>query len=409
MNSFARLRTLSWICALALTIGFTSKAATNSLPAAFNDLGFELLRRATTAKPNDNALISPASLGFSLALLDQGASPEVEKELSNLLQMAGVNKTQLAISSRLLRENFLKATTNTGFQLDIAQSVWVDRRVTVGADFLRVAQNAFSSEVKLCNFSNQKTSADMNAWAAAKTHGKITSVPIPNATDDRLPTVLLNAVYFHDGWKQIFPAHLTHPDVFNGKARATKPLFMSQELKTSYANSRGVEHVTLAYRDGAFVMDLILPHNAWDLEKWIMGAKTRSYGSSVAQLKPELLDLKVPRFEFSTANQLTTDLEAIGLKRARHLGAFPGIAPATYLSDVTQKTYIRVDEEGTEGAAVTSIAVTMSKHEPPKTIKVVFDRPFFFAIRHQQTGALLFLGTIWNLPDATGAQTKSAQ
>src|ERR1043166_8248104 len=83
---------------------FRSQAATNSLPAGFNDLGFELLRRVTAEKPNENALISPASLGFSLALLDQAASPEVEKELGSLLQMAGINKTQLAASSRLLRE-----------------------------------------------------------------------------------------------------------------------------------------------------------------------------------------------------------------------------------------------------------------------------------------------------------------
>ncbi|HEY6226677.1 MAG TPA: serpin family protein, partial [Verrucomicrobiae bacterium] len=124
-------------------------------------------------------------------------------------------------------------------------------------------------------------------------------------------------------------------------------------------------------------------------------------------LKPQLLDLAVPRFEFSTVNQLTADLHAIGLKRAMQPEAFPGIAPATYLSDVTQKAYIRVDEQGTEAAAVTSIQVeTLGIHEPPKTVKVVFDRPFFFAIRHQQTGALLFLGTIWNLPDAPPVEAK---
>jgi serpin B len=408
MNSFIRLRIGRWLVALTLTFGLKTQAATN-LPAAFNDLGFELLRRATTAKPNENALISPASLGFSLALLDQAASPEVEKELSSLLHMAGVNKTQLAISSQLLRENFFKATTNAGFQLDVAQSVWVDRRLEIGAEFLRIAQNAFASEVKLCNFSDPKTSTEMNAWAAAKTHGKITSVPFPNAADG-MPTVLLNAVYFHDAWKQTFSSELTHPDTFNGRTRVTKPMFMIQEIKTGYANAGGVEHVALAYRDGAFVMDLILPRNALALEKWLATAKSRSYVSSASQLKSQLLDLKVPRFEFSTANQLTTDLEAIGLKRAMQPGAFPGIASQTYLSDVTQKAYIRVDERGTEAAAVTSsITMTASKHEPPKTIKVVFDRPFFFAIRHQQTGALLFLGTIWNLPDEPAAQVKTKE
>jgi serpin B len=225
-------------------------------------------------------------------------------------------------------------------------------------------------------------------------------VPFPD-TADGTPTVLLNAVYFHDAWEQTFSSELTHPDTFNGKTRATKPMLMAQQIKTGYANSGGVEHVTLAYRDGAFVMDLALPRNALALEKWITSVKSRSYGGAIAQLKSQLLDLKIPRFEFSTANQLTDDLDAMGLKRAMKQDAFPGIASGTYLSDVTQQTYIRVDEQGTEAAAVTSItAISLSKHEPPKTIKVVFDRPFFFAIRHQQTGALLFLGTIWNLPDA---------
>src|SRR4051812_25354873 len=148
MNPIGRVRALVWISVVALSTFALAQAATNSLPAAFNDLGFDLLRRATTAKPNENALISGPSLGFSLALLDQAASPEVEKELSSILQIAGVSKTQLAASSRLLRESFLKATTNGGFELDVAQSVWVDRRLEIGAEFLRVAQKAFASEIK---------------------------------------------------------------------------------------------------------------------------------------------------------------------------------------------------------------------------------------------------------------------
>jgi serine protease inhibitor len=401
MNRIAHERIVGFIATVLSTLCLSAQAATNSLQAGFNDVGFELLRRATAAKPGENALISPASLGFTLALLDQAASPQVEKELLSLLQVANLTKSQLAASSRLLRETFLKPITNSNFQLDVAQSVWVDRRVNIGAEFLRVAQNAFASETKLCDFSDRKTSADMNAWVATKTHGKITFVPTPDNSQG-FPTVLLNAVYFHDTWIVPFPKHATHPDVFNGKANATKPMFMmQQELKTAYANHGGVEYVSLDYRDGAFVMDLILPRSAFALEKWIASAKSRGYGSAIAQLKPRLLDLKLPRFEFSTAKELTDDLAAMGLKSADQPGAFPGIAGETYLSDVMQKTYIRVDEEGTEAAAVTT-AITMSLgiHEPPKTIKVVFDRPFFFAIRHRQTGALLFLGTIWNLPDA---------
>jgi hypothetical protein len=102
-------------------------------------------------------------------------------------------------------------------------------------------------------------------------------------------------------------------------------------------------------------------------QKWIGSGKSRAYGGLVARLTPQLLDLKVPRFEFSTANQLTSDLEAMGLKRAMQSNAFPGIASETYLSDVTQKTYIRVDEEGTEAAAVTSIAtITLSNTNRPR-------------------------------------------
>src|SRR3954469_1095169 len=111
-----KMRISFWLAMLSVFI--STRAATNSLPAAFNDHGFDLLRRATTARPNENALISSPSLGFSLALFDQAAAPEVEKELNTLLGIAGVSKTQLATSSRLLRESFLKPTTNAGFQLD---------------------------------------------------------------------------------------------------------------------------------------------------------------------------------------------------------------------------------------------------------------------------------------------------
>jgi serpin B len=155
-------------------------------------------------------------------------------------------------------------------------------------------------------------------------------------------------------------------------------------------------------------MDLILPRNAIDLEKWIKNAKSDRFAAGTSRLKPELLDLKLPKFEFSRENQLLDDLQEMGAKHLVEPGALPGIAAQTYLSYLAQKTYIRVDEEGTEAAAITeAVAMTLGIHEPPKTKLVVFDRPFFFAIRHRQSGARLFLGTIWNLPNSPAAKQNA--
>ena len=175
---------------------------------------------------------------------------------------------------------------------------------------------------------------------------------------------------------------------------------MSQQAMWEYSEVEGNQHVSLEYQNRKFCMDLILPKARDGLAKLVR--QKNFYFGSMEGLAKHMVDLKLPKFEFRDRQDLTGVLAKMGLKHGFATGAFPVIAEEAYLSKLAQETYINVDEKGTEAAAVTITEATMgiANSEPPKPIKVVFDRPFFFAIREQRSGLILFLGTVWTLPEA---------
>lgn len=403
MNQVRKRRTVWFVLTLVFASSAFSREVTNSVATAFNNFGFELLRDITARRPNENVLISPVSLALCLALADQGAGPEAEAELSRVLKFSGLSKEDLRQKVGELRRSLAKVNTNRAdkLQIDIADSVWVDGRVEVQAPFLHTAQTDFQADIKNADFSKPTTCDEINAWVTQKTHGKITSINCPNDSEG-IPMAILNAVYFRDDWDSPFPEKDTKGMPFHGASKRSKPNFMYAQRHEAYADAIGARHVALGYRDRSFIMDLLLPSNAKGLSKLIYTIDSRGFEKSVHALTDEKLELRVPKFEFKDNHELKPTLEKLGLQRAFRPDSFPGIAVGSYISDVDQTTYIKVDEAGTEAAAVTEIIMTMGLGPPPRerAIKITFDHPFLFTIRHIPTGAILFLGAIWNLPDA---------
>jgi serine protease inhibitor len=385
------------ICLALSTWAWTTPAATSPFAAGCNDLGFDLLRILSETQPNRNVLVSPVSLGLSLALLEQGADAKAEKEFAELLRVRGLSKERVREEARNLRESILKGGGTA--QCAIAQSVWIDDRITVKADFLSVAAKDFGADVIPAVLTASATSQKIDQWVSEKTRGRIAgmnSPPLPSTAR----VALVNALYFKDSWMKEFMPHASKKQRFHGASEITTPVFMSDHRPVIYARVAGYEQIALAFQDGKFVLDLLLPTD--NVSAVIKTLAADRFDESAGVMKLQKVDLKLPRFQIEDENQLTENMRKLGLHHAMDptaADAFPGIAPGLFLSYVRQKTFIRVNEQGAEAAAATMLgnAMGLAEFEPP--IRLTFDRPFVYAIRHRESGALLFLGVICNLPN----------
>lgn len=395
----------------------TAETNTVSLADSINDLGFELLRRAVQSKPNQNILISPVSLAFGLSLVEQGADPEAEREISKILRTTHLTKEQLKTAILELRAQILhpklpspspdprlneilqasQKRQREGQVIDIADSVWVNNRFPVQSDFLHIAQSDFAADIKPADFSSPQTCDQIKAWVSEKTHGKITSAYCPDPSSPT-PMLLINALYFHQDWARPFSKTNTRPDTFNNPAGATKRPFMNSQLAGAHAKPAGLRHAALSYKDPSFQMDLLLPDAKNGLTNLINEIGGGWFRKELNQMEYGQLEVKLPRFQIRDELDLKNNLQQMGLHHATHEPSFPGLAPQIYIDKIIQKTFIDVDEAGTEAAAVTfmgPVTTGIGPHPPEKIFKIVLDHPFLFTLRHK-SGVLLFIGAISN-------------
>jgi serpin B len=405
MNQGKRGQGICFVLILFFASSAFSRAATNvTATMALNDFGFELLRSVSKAAPQQNVLISPASLAINLALAQQGASASAEQEFSRALNLSGKTKAEIADIAKALRSRLLaslpaaRAKKDAALSLELADSIWVDQRGGAKSAFLD-SLRALGADAFLVNFNGGAACEQMNRWVSEKTHKKIPTVACPqvSGTDGR-PLVLLDAVYFHDDWLTKFQREATAPAEFFGST-TTRPAFMHVEMKVRYARTNGHHHVSLEYASGQFAMDVIFSDRKKTLDPVLADANSLWFAKSILAQKVERLDFHFPKFEFRDRQSLKPTLEALALHRALAIDGMDGVGPRAYISDVSQQTWIKVDEEGTTAAAVSETLMMMGGGEI--YFPLICDRPFLFTIRHVPTGLFLFLGSVWALPDAT--------
>jgi len=381
-------------------------------PAASDATGFALALHREVAG-GANVMTSPHSLRQALGMAYAGSAGATRSQMALVLRAGPAFEAEEKAGRASL------AAADGPATLKIANALFVKEGYALLPGFLRTVKDAFGAEVFVRKF-GPAAAAEINGWASKATNGKIPS--IIEELEERDRAVLLNAVYFKGRWAVQFPKEKTagrsksrrggasggpHPETFRPTGKKPFALkLMSVHETFDYAEEPGAwQAVRLPYKGGRLAMIVALPaetSSAAAFRETLDGAAWRSLRLALRRRRPGFVAL--PKFTFSETHDMIAPLRELGMKLAfdRENSDFSGISkPASkaeelYFSKVVQKTFVAVDEEGTEAAAVTSAIASArgSRKREEEPFSFVANRPFLFAIEDSDSGTILFIGEV---------------
>jgi serpin B len=366
---------------------------------SMNDFGLRLLRTLTDGNGR-NVLVSPLSVSLALAMTYNGASGTTRTAIAKTLGIASSSYAELNRDNRELLDMIRKADPKV--QIEIANALWTQSGFAIQPQFLKQTHDFYDAAAEGLNFATEPQAAadQINGWVKDRTHGKI-----PKIIKDVSPftvLVLTDAVYFKGLWQVPFDKRETAPRSFHLLDGSTLSIpMMVQDGHYDYLETDALQAIRLPYGNGRFVMYVFLPRKNSGVPDFIRTLDPARWTHLVAQLRRRKGQIVLPKFESTYGQKLNDALKQMGMGVAFSSGAdFSRIhppPPQLQINDVEHKTYMKVDEEGSEAAAATSVGIVASAvmREPPPFTMVV-DHPFFCAITEEQSGALLFAGVVTN-------------
>ncbi|MDY6778901.1 MAG: serpin family protein [Candidatus Nanohaloarchaea archaeon] len=364
---------------------------------ANNAFGLNMTHRLA-ATEQGNVFISPLSISSSLLLAYNGATGTTQEAMADTLALGNMSKQQIRSEYRALLGSLRHV--DSSIQLQIANSVWIKDSFSsqVRQSYRKQVEQAFDAQVFVEPF-NQATVKKMNAWVKRKTNGKIPA--IIKRFRQREVMFLVNALYFKGAWSDRFKKSDTETTEFTTPNGTVTVKMMSQRDEFQYTETGRFKLVRLPYGREVIAMYVLLPRQQGQTKPASVTAmledtSPQELRKAINQAEQQKVEVKLPRFEMRYRKGLKQTLRAMGMDPAFQAGGFNGIANSTRLaiSRVTHKTYVKVNEKGTEAAAVTATGVMTTS--APRYRQFIADRPFFFIIRDDRTGTILFSGVIRN-------------
>lgn len=364
------------------------------LVASDNVFGLNLFREMASAETGNNLFLSPLSIAMALGMTVNGAAGTTEEAMRATLGFENMTNEEINASFQSLIE--LLTSLDPDVTFDIANSIWYRLGFTVQQDFLVVNQTYFDAEVQGLNFSLPSAPATINAWVAQKTQGKIEEIVEP-PIDPLTVMFLINAIYFKGTWTVEFDPDLTSDAPFTTPEGApTTCRMMLQEEDLPYLENDDFQAVNLSYGNGRFHMAVFLPKPGETVDELIAMFDDEHWAQWCSSFVTREVKLYMPKFKLEYKKKLNDDLKSLGMGIAFQPGDadFSGINPdeALFISKVMHKTYVDVDEEGTEAAAVTSVEVSLTSM--PSVVMMKVDRPFAVVIWESHSNTILFIGRI---------------
>ncbi|QDV35694.1 Serpin (serine protease inhibitor) [Tautonia plasticadhaerens] len=352
---------------------------------------------------DDNLFFSPGSLSTALAMTYAGAGGQTAGQMAEVLHFR-LPPEKLHPAFAALQATWDADAEGAGFRLSVANRLWGQRDFDFRDRFLARTREHYGAELARVDFARQAEPArqQINAWVEEQTDGKIADLIPPGVLDAMTRLVLTNAVYFKGDWADPFRKEATQDAPFHVSAgRQVEVPLMHRQGDYRYWAGDGLKALELPYGEGDLAMVVLLTDDieglpglegrltADDLSRWLSGLRERE------------VRVSLPRFTLASQFQLAEVLGAMGMPRAFMPGEadFSGMSSEEelYLSAVVHKAFVDVNEEGTEAAAATGVAVGATSFRVPEEPAVFrADHPFLFLIRDNRTGSLLFLGRLAN-------------
>jgi serpin B len=356
--------------------------------------GFKLYSEILKQEQGKNVFVSPSSLAIALAMTYNGANGETKQAMAKTLELQGMSLTELNQANADLKS--LLENPDKAVQLAIANSLWARQGIAFKPDFVQRNQKYYKAQVTDLDFRDPQAVPTINNWVQQNTRGKIDSIVDRIDPDDVL--FLINAIYFKGDWTQKFDKAATANKPFklaNGQQKQ-HPM-MTQTGEYRYYETEQFQAVSLPYGGRRVSMYVFLPKPNANLTQFHQKLTTENWQNWMRQFSNRPGSIALPRFKLEYDVELSRALSALGMDVAFSRRAnFGGISTEpTQIDEVKHKTFVEVNEEGTEAAAVTSIGIrATSAIEPQPPFQMVVDRPFFCVIRDNQTGSVLFMGSI---------------
>ena len=366
-----------------------------------------------------NLFYSPYSISLALAMTYGGARGETERQMADTLHYL-LPQERLHTSFNSLDLNLASMADapeeeGDAFTLNTVNAVWGQHDYEFLVPFLDVLAENYGAGVRPVDFKDkdarEESRLTINGWVADQTEDRIKDLVPPDSFNALTRLVLTNAIYFNAMWFKPFDE--AAPMSFHRLDGRTANVPMMAGSTRNYGSGDGYQAVSVPYRNRRVSMTIILPDTGRfeEIESSMDATRAGQILEGIGPVEGSV-ELTMPKFEFDSGFKLAETLKAMGMPNALddEASEFQGMdgqsclagdLPCLFISDVIHKAFVSVDEKGTEAAAATAVIVeqAVTKVARLPTIPVVVDRPFIFLIRDEETGAILFVGSVVELGD----------
>jgi serpin B len=370
--------------------------AESKLVEADNRFAFKLFREIVQQQPADaNVVISPVSVGMALGMAYNGAAGTTRDSMQRALELDGMTLQEVneAYQSLIALLSDLDPTV----EFVLANSIWYRQELSVVTAFLDNATRYFGADVTAMNFDAANAADLINGWVRDNTRGRIDEI-VASPIDPLTVMFLINAIYFKGAWTHQFDSDDTRDATFHRIDGATSTVrMMSRDeapILMHYDGGTGITVAELPYGGGAWAMTIVYPREPSDITALAQTLTESQWNSWIGGLDSTTIRTSMPKYSTEYEVELNDVLASLGMgnafspTEADFTNLLTGVD--AFISAVKHKTFLQVDEEGTEAAAVTSVEVGVTS--APRVILI--DRPFLVAIRERLSGTILFLGRI---------------
>jgi len=359
-----------------------------------NAFGFDLLKKLQANDPDGNLFISPLSIAAALSMTLNGAAGDTKTAMQQTMRLSDWEIQQLNSAWSCLLE--VLPQLDADVDVNIANSIWYKQGFTVRQEFLDANTQNYNSEVAALNFGDPAALTTINGWVDQKTNGLIETIL------DEIPAnavmYLINAIYFKGAWRTKFEAANTeNADFFTLAGTEQVQMMHIPASNFPYFSNDLFQAIDLPYGDSIYSMSVLLPKAGHDVNEVVAALNGGTWAQWLNAFQPQSVELFLPKFKMAYGKKLKRPLLDMGMGLAFSDAAdFSSMIQdgGVKIGEVIHKSFVEVDEKGTEAAAVTVVEIINTS--VPIVPVIEANRPFLFVIRDNKTNSILFMGKMMN-------------
>lgn len=369
----------------------------SKIPSANNDFAFRLFHRMSEGEHDKNVFISPLSISVALSMTLNGAGGATKESMTKTLGFTNIPLDAINQDNAVIMQSLIGSDSKV--KVSIANSLWMRKGVNFKKDFLSRTRKSYNAEITTLDFNSPGSPNRVNKWVSKATRGKIDK--IVNAENFRNSVLMLvNAIYFNGKWTEPFEKTSTVDQEFHLSDGVKTVKMMHQGGEYLYSETPDFQAVRLPYGDERYSMYIFLPSENTGLDAFLSKLDAGNWNKLTSAMTKRDGSIALPRFKIEYEVELNSVLESLGMGNAFSESAadFSGMSDIKplYISDVIHKSYLDVNEEGTEAAAATAVVMApgCAPMAPTQRFNMIVDRPFFSVIYDNETKTILFMGAV---------------